>query len=59
MNINNEAHSHFCLSKSFWEKKIKIPSPSNLEHIVKYSTYESKNGIKVEELPHTKLVFAI
>lgn len=49
----------FAFQSPFGKKKKKIPSPSNLEHIVKYSTYESKNGIKVEELPHTKLVFAI
>lgn len=54
-------HIHiFCLSKTFWKKKNKNTFPqSNLEHIVKYSTYESKNGIEVEELSHTKLVFAV
>lgn len=61
MNINNEAHSHFLPFKDLLEKKKnKNTFPqSNLEHIVKYSTYESKNGIEVEELSHTKLVFAV
>lgn len=33
-------------------------SQSNLEHVVKYSTYDSKDGIKIE-FSHTKLVFAV
>lgn len=60
MNINNEAHSHYYLSKTFKKKKQTKNnlSQSNLEHVVKYSTYDSKDGIKIE-FSHTKLVFAV
>lgn len=51
-------HIHiFALQRPF-KKNPKNLSQSNLKHVVKYSTYDSKDGIKIE-LSHTKLVFAV
>lgn len=57
-------HIHiFAFQRPFWKKQKKLKKThlpqNNLEHVVKYSTYDSKNSIKVEELSHTKLVFAV
>lgn len=50
-------HIHIFAFQRPFQKNKKHLSQSDLEH-VKYSTYDSKDGIQVE-LPHTKLVFAV
>lgn len=52
-------HIHiFAFQRPSQKKNKKHLSQSNLEHVVKHSTYDSKDGIQVE-LSHTKLVFAV
>lgn len=51
-------HIHIFAFQRPFQKKIETPFQSNLEHVVKHSTYDSKDGIQVE-LSHTKLVFAV